>query len=125
MRPEDYVFGLGSMIDLGDFKRIALRSLGGGCDMTSAPTPKPPIATSTRMKGAEITELRRVVIGHKPGNVLLELSPEGAEVLAGLLGSCVTGSDAGPRGVLQTIYASLSNAGVKARNYSYAGRVRL
>lgn len=131
MRPEDYVFGLGPVMDLDELERIALRllpgdMLGGACAGTS-PAPVKPIATATRLKGEPIMETRRVEVGRKPGNVLLELTPEAAEVLAGFIGDCVTGPDSGPRGVLTRVFHTLTGSGInsRARRFNYAGKLFL
>lgn len=129
MRPEDYVFGLGPMFDLDELERVALRllpppnpvpslaqaqaklggSVGAGCAGTTAPAPR---IVATRMKGQPIMETRQVQVGTKPGNVLLELTPEAANVLKALAGS-ICGPDSGPRRQISQIFYALEVAGVQ------------
>lgn len=91
-----------------------LKQTTAGSD--SGPSPSSIVPASrgvqaTRMKGEEIVETHRIVVGRKPGNVLLELTPRAAGVLRALVGK-VCGPELGPRNEINQIYDALNSANV-------------
>lgn len=118
MRPEDYMllsfpFG-GDLLGSSLLKDIGISKASNGCGPATSPAPTKPGVSATRLKGDPIVEMVPVTVGHKQGNVLLELTPEAASVLRGLVGE-VCGPDAGPCGQINLIYNALNAVGVPPR----------
>lgn len=73
MRPEYEVFEPG-------FEKEAIRQLNAHLAGGTSPAPSKPAVSATRMKGAPIYGIAPI-IGHEPGNVVLELTPDVAATL--------------------------------------------
>lgn len=115
MTPEDGVMFFERMNGSGTAKQ--------GTKCHPDPTPSKPAVSATRMKGAPIYGIRPI-IGHEPGNVLLELTPKAAAVLRRVCG-WIGGSSSGPRGQMNEIRTALMNAGIEFADIRVCGSIRI